>query len=89
MRADEIKTTEHALGYMVDCTLATVENMAMTKSRKKNEYKRQKSIAQKGVNWLVLNACEYHHTRVASVIGAPHYGSVESYASAIEKKFCD
>jgi hypothetical protein len=48
----KVHTPAQALAYLVDCTLATVQNMAMKKSRPKGEYARQISIAQIGVNWM-------------------------------------
>lgn len=47
-----IRTPEQALVYLADCTLATVSGMAMLKSRKKNEFERQISIAQTAVDWI-------------------------------------
>jgi hypothetical protein len=52
MRAFDVKTPEDALTYIVDCTLATVCDLAMKKSRPTGEYKRQIGIAQKGIDWL-------------------------------------
>ena len=52
LTAENVYTTEQALIYMVECTLATVSSMAMKKSRPKGEYARQISIAQNGVKWV-------------------------------------
>ncbi len=52
MLKKDVRTEAQALAYLVDCTLATVTDMAMKKSRKKHEYARQISIAQAGVNWM-------------------------------------
>lgn len=43
---------EHALLYLADCALATVSDMAMKKSRKKNEFERHIRIAQTAVDWI-------------------------------------
>lgn len=48
----DIRARDQALAYIVDCTLATVADMATKKSRSKHEYSRQISIAQKGVDWI-------------------------------------
>lgn len=84
-RKCDVRDEASALAYMVDCTLATVCDMAMKKSRPKHEYARQKSMAQIGVNWLVSFKADYHDTRVAQVMSAPHSGSVDSWASEIER----
>lgn len=52
MFKDRVNTPEHALVYLVDCTLATVCAMAMKKSRPVGEYSRQKMIAQHGIDWI-------------------------------------
>jgi len=49
----QVKTPSDALGYMVDCTMATVGYMATKKSRQKHEYARQIAIAQQGVDWMI------------------------------------
>lgn len=41
------------VAYLVDCTLATVSDMAMKKSRPVHEYARQKSIAQYGIDKMI------------------------------------
>lgn len=83
-RKCDVRDPSAALAYLVDCTLATVARMAMKKSRPKHEYARQKSIAQKGIAWLVEFGCEYHSTRVAEVMANPHFGSVDSWAAQWE-----
>lgn len=52
MRYDQISSPEQGLEYIVSCTLATVESLALKKSRPKGEYQRQIGIAQKGVDLL-------------------------------------
>lgn len=47
-----VRTPEQALLYLADCTLATVADMAMKKSKSKNEFQRQISIAQSAVDWI-------------------------------------
>lgn len=64
----KVRTEGEALAYLLDCTLATVAAMAMTKSRKKGEYARQVSIAQTGVNWLKANGWSAFDTRAKEVI---------------------
>lgn len=47
-----IRTPEQALLYLADCTLATVADMAMKKSKSKHEFQRQIAIAQSAVDWI-------------------------------------
>jgi hypothetical protein len=47
-----IASSDYALVYMTDCTLATIESLATKKTRPVNEYKRQINIAQKGIDWI-------------------------------------
>ena len=47
-----VRTPEQALEYLADCTLATVADMAMKKSKSKSEFQRQIEIAQSAVDWL-------------------------------------
>jgi hypothetical protein len=47
-----VRTPEEALLYLADCTLATVADMAMRKSKSKHEFQRQIAIAQSAVNWV-------------------------------------
>lgn len=75
---DRVQTPEQALAYMTDCTLATVEDMASIKSRRKGEFKRQIRIAQQGVNWMIVMDIPAAGTRAEDV--AKHRGSVEKWA---------
>lgn len=53
MRYCDIKTSKEMVDYMIDCTLATVEEMLYLKScPKEGEFRRQCDIAQKGIDWL-------------------------------------
>lgn len=52
MQRHLIRTPEQALLYLADCTLATVADMAMKKSKSKSEYARQIGIAQTTVDWI-------------------------------------
>lgn len=81
-RQCDVRDPSAALAYLVDCTLATVEGMAMKKSRAKFEYERQQGIAQAGVDWLISFGCFYADTRVADVVAAG--GSVAEWAKKYE-----
>lgn len=52
MQKYRVTTPEQALLYLADCTLATVADMAMKKSKSKSEFKRQIAIAQTAVDWI-------------------------------------
>ena len=80
-----VRTAEDALVYLTDCTLATVGNMAMFKSRKKYEYERQKSIAETAIKWLDELSIDYSGTRVN---GVKAYGSVDAWAKSYETPPC-
>ena len=73
----DVRTPDQALAYMIDCTLATVYDMAMKKSRGKYEYQRQIGIAQIGIDWAVFMGIDLSETRGAEVIRA---GNVKYWA---------
>ena len=52
MQDYKVSNPGHALLYLTDCALATVCDMASKKSRPVWEYKRQKMIAQYGIDWI-------------------------------------
>ena len=69
MLKKDVRTEADAIAYLVDCTLATVSDMAVKKSRKKHEYSRQISIAQTGVNWMRDFGIDQTWTRADEVKG--------------------
>ena len=71
-----------ALAYITDCTLATVCDLASKKSRKKYEYERQISIAQRALDWMKCMDVDYSKTRGAQV--DLHRGSVAAWAKTFE-----
>jgi len=85
MRKERVTTPEHALLYLTHCTLATVSNMAMLKSRKKGEYERQIGIAQEGVDWIKgFNISINPIERVYDVLALPTQ-SVKDWARKYER----
>lgn len=75
-----VRTPEQALLYLADCTLATVSDMAMKKSRSKNEFKRQIEIAQTAVDWI--KSFKIHtdtESRVSKILALPDQ-RVETWA---------
>ena len=78
-----MSTNEQMVVYMTDCTLATVDKLAMLKSRPKGEYQRQKNIAQKGVDWIKNNNINAEGSRPLEVI-EKFNGNVEEYSQHIE-----
>ena len=85
-KSEAQKTLEGSFVYLVDCTLATVDHLAMIKNKTKSEYKRQKAIAQFGVDQIVKFGIDPSTTRAEDVINK-FSGQVEDYAIDIERRF--
>lgn len=67
-----IRTPEDALLYLAECTLATVSDMAMKKSKGKYEFERHVSIAQSAVDWVkAFNIPIKPESRVYHVLAMP------------------
>ena len=81
MNKHDVRDTGQALAYITDCTLATVCDLAMKRSKSKSEYARQKSIAQTAINWGVLMGVDFSKTRAQEAIKA---GSVDEWAKRFE-----
>lgn len=79
MRYYQVRTSEDALAYILDCNLATVEGMAMKKSRPSGEYARQIAIAQKTYDWAIKFGSDISQTR-----GADIKTTVEDWAKQYE-----
>lgn len=82
MKRENIRSAEDALAYLLDCSLATVEMMAFKKTRPKNEYVRQISIAQTNYDNCVIFGSDISGTRGADV--ALNCGSVGIWAKGFE-----
>ena len=87
MNKNNIRTAEDALAYYTDCTLATVCDMAMTKSRKVGEYQRQKNMAQGMCDLLRDLKITDEHNRYNDVMKCANVGGVELWAKDIEIRF--
>ena len=83
MRHCDIRNSEQALAYIVDCTLATVGYMATLKNKSKSQYKRQIAIAQKGCDWMRDMNISPCTTRAEDIINIQ---SVEEWAKQFEPK---
>lgn len=85
LTSENVYTTEQALTYMVECTLATVSSMAMKKSRPKGEYARQISIAQNGIKWVrsVVPFSNDQTPRVRKIL-SDYDGNVAAWAKQYE-----
>ena len=77
----DVKTPADALAYITDCTLATVCDLAMKKSRPKYEYQRQQEIAQRAMDWMDAMGIDDSGTRATDVKAA---GSVRLWAQGFE-----
>lgn len=62
------KNSADALVYVLDCTLATVCDLACKKSASKYELKRQISIAQFALDWCLSDFLDVSSTRGHSVV---------------------
>ncbi len=87
MRRDNIRTVENAFAYFTDCTLATVCDMAMTKSRKVGEYRRQKAIAQHMCDVMRDHKIVDDGNRYNDVMKFSPTHGVELWAKDMEIKF--
>ena len=77
-----VGTPEQALLYLADCTLATVADMAMKKSKSKHEFQRQIAIAQSAVDWLKdFNVQIEIGSRVYDVLALPDQ-KVETWSNS-------
>jgi hypothetical protein len=83
MNQHDVRNPIMALVYITDCTLATVSGLAMKKSRANYEFERQKSIAQKAINWMVEMNVDFSGTRAADVVKA---GGVDEWAKKYDVK---
>lgn len=78
-----VRSAEDALAYLLDCSLATVCDLAMKKSKSKSEYSRQISIAQINYDWCVNFGARFEKTRGQEVL-EENEGSVEKWAKKYE-----
>jgi len=67
MKRHKIHSTDQAIIYLVECTLATVCKMAMNKRRGKGEFERQIEIAQNGCDWINNMGLDVGSTRISDV----------------------
>ena len=89
MIASRVQTKEDVILYLVECTLATVSFMAMTKLKRKSDYQRQILIAQHGCDWIEsMQIVPEEHSRITEIIykqtvaqWAAKYESVKSTVS--------
>jgi hypothetical protein len=81
MHPSRIASTEQALSYLTDCTLATVCDMAMKKSAPKGELKRQISMAQTAIDSMRRFSVDFSGTR-ADDICSKFNGSVAAWAES-------
>jgi hypothetical protein len=80
-KAAFLRSSDDALLYLVNCTLATVSSLAMKKGTPKYEFQRQVSIAQTGVDCIRKFQIKVDaEIRLKQVIEA-HAGNVLDWAS--------
>jgi hypothetical protein len=87
---NDVNNPTKALAYLLDCSLATVEEMATKKSKPKMEFERQISIAQLNFNWALsyCNPEDLSGTRAADVVKKHGNGltSVKAWADSIVRQ---
>jgi hypothetical protein len=83
MNQNNVRSPGDALVYLIDCTLATVEHMALKKSRSEGEYRRQQAIAQKGIDWALEFHLDLSSTRANEV---QKVGNVAAWARQMDVK---
>lgn len=66
----DVRTPEQAVAYLVDCTLATVCDLALKKSRSKYDFMRQVDIAQRGIDWMRQMKISPATTRAEEIMDA-------------------
>lgn len=79
MMKRDVRSTGDAVAYLVDCTLATVCDMAGKKSRSHYELDRQIEIAQTGCDWMIQMGVKTDTTR-ADEVKRLFNGSVREWA---------
>ncbi len=73
-------TPGEALAYVTDCNLATIERMASRRSRSERELKRQISIAQQAIDWMIAFDVDFSATRAVEAVAA---GGVEAWVRSM------
>lgn len=81
MQTHDVRTPDQALAYLVDCTLATVSDMAMKTRRPKFEFERQVGIAQTGIDWMRGMSVDFSGTRAQTIV-SDFNGSVAKWANS-------
>jgi hypothetical protein len=81
-----VRSAADALSYLMDCNLATVEGLALKKSKSKQDYERHISIAQLSFDWCLAFGISVEGTRGEDLDKTVPPMSVEDWAKEIEKK---
>lgn len=70
MHRSLVSSPAEAVAYLVDCTLATVSDLAGKRSRSESELRRQIAIAQQGCDWLRAFSIDATGTRAPEILAA-------------------
>jgi len=92
-----VNSMEGALAYLVECNLATVEGLALTKRRGVIEFRRALEIAQRGLTWLADYGCPkevplndgthlFSRGGRISIVAQQYEFSVEKWANSFDVK---
>lgn len=83
MHKHEIRNEGDALVYLTDCTLATVETLAMRKTPPKAELSRQMSMAEHAISWIYSCGLNYKGSRIEDVKAA---GGINKWVEQMQAK---
>lgn len=86
LQEHNLQNPEEGYLYLLDCTLATVEMLAMRKSKPAGEYARQIGMAQIAVDLLVREGKDLSIIRAGEIV-EKFNRSVQAWADHIEGKF--
>ena len=76
----DVRSPVDALVYLVDCQLATVEDVVRKRSSPQYAINRHISIAQQGVDWMRQHNVDFSSTRAEYIVNN-YGGSVLAWAA--------
>ncbi|CAH6983893.1 hypothetical protein VCHA53O466_140077 [Vibrio chagasii] len=86
MHKHDIRSKEDAARYLLSCTLATVDRVSTTKSRRKGELVSALTASQKFFNTMLFLGLVPSDSRSERII-ISHENNVASYSTELEKKY--
>ena len=83
---DRLQNSHEGFLWLLDCTLATVEMLAMRKNPPVGEYSRQIGMAQTAMECLIREGKDLSIIRAGEIV-EKHNRSVEVWANQIHSRF--